>query len=65
MTKNKQKNGAGKFFLGAILGAAAGAVASKFFKTQTDSTEVIEEKPTPTPKPAPKKPAPKTTSEKK
>lgn len=26
----KAKSGAGKFFLGAILGAAAGAIASKF-----------------------------------
>ena len=29
-TKKEKKGGAGKFFLGAALGAAAGAVAAKF-----------------------------------
>ncbi len=35
----KSKNGAGKFFLGAILGAAAGAIAGKFIHDKVKKTE--------------------------
>lgn len=41
MTEEKQKNksGAGKFFLGALLGGVAGAIAGKFIRTKTDEEE--------------------------
>ncbi len=50
MTEKNEKNlpkkhGAGKFFLGAVLGAAAGAIASKFIKidfTSDDDKEAAE-----------------------
>ena len=40
----KQKSGAGKFFLGAMIGAAAGFVASKFVsaKVSKDGGEELE-----------------------
>lgn len=46
MTKEKAKNksGAGKFFLGALLGGVAGAIAGKFMsdKTQKEDPEDCE-----------------------
>lgn len=39
----KNKSGAGKFFLGALLGGVAGAIAGKFFKVHADSGEEIDE----------------------
>lgn len=42
-SKKTQKSGAGKFFLGALLGGVAGAIAGKFFKIGTDDGEEIEE----------------------
>ncbi|MBQ2673036.1 hypothetical protein IJG01_03670 [Candidatus Saccharibacteria bacterium] len=39
----KNKSGAGKFFLGALLGAAAGALAGKFIKIKPDDGEELEE----------------------
>lgn len=35
----KNKSGAGKFFLGALLGGVAGAVAGKFLKVKFNSDE--------------------------
>lgn len=44
MSEEKQnKSGVGKFFLGAALGAALGAIASKFVKIETDDGEEIDE----------------------
>ena len=43
MAENKGKSGAGKFFLGALLGAAAGAIAGKFMSSNKDSGEELEE----------------------
>ncbi len=37
------KGGAGKFFLGALLGGIAGAIAGKFIKLDTDGGEEIED----------------------
>ncbi|MBR3256427.1 hypothetical protein IKG10_02025 [Candidatus Saccharibacteria bacterium] len=42
-SKKTQKSGAGKFFLGALLGGVAGAIAGKFLKIGTDEGEEIEE----------------------
>lgn len=39
----KHKSGAGKFFLGALLGGVAGAIAGKFIKISKDSGEEIDE----------------------
>lgn len=39
----KNKSGAGKFFLGALLGGVAGAIAGKFIKINTDNGEEIDE----------------------
>ena len=40
MTKEKtNKSGAGKFFLGAVLGALAGAVAGKFISNNEEEAE--------------------------
>ena len=39
----KSKSGAGKFFLGAALGAAAGAIASKFVSVEVDKGEETDE----------------------
>ena len=72
MTEKEQKksSGAGKFFLGAALGAAVGAIASKFIKFDTTDDEeeeldieVAESKPEPK-KPEPKKPAIKSKTKK-
>ena len=41
--QEKKSSGAGKFFLGAAIGAAVGAIASKFIKFGTDDGEEIEE----------------------
>lgn len=45
MTENKEKSGAGKFFLGALLGAAAGAIAGRFVsaKANKDDGEELED----------------------
>ena len=45
MADNSEKNkgGAGKFLLGAILGGIAGAIAGKFIKLDTDGGEEIED----------------------
>ena len=45
MTEKAEKNkgGAGKFFLGAALGAVVGAVASKFIKLNPEDEEDEEE----------------------
>ncbi|MBR3122041.1 hypothetical protein IKF28_01200 [Candidatus Saccharibacteria bacterium] len=40
----KNKSGAGKFFLGALLGAAAGAIAGKFISEKTKSDDEDLEK---------------------
>ncbi len=40
--KEKKSSGAGKFFLGAALGAIAGAVASKFVSAKNDECECDE-----------------------
>jgi hypothetical protein len=39
---SQKKHGAGKFFLGAVLGAAAGAIASKFIKIDFTSDDEAE-----------------------
>lgn len=39
----KNKSGAGKFFLGALLGGIAGAIAGKFIKVNPDSGEELED----------------------
>ena len=39
----KSKGGAGKFFLGAALGAIAGALAGKFINVKKDDGEELEE----------------------
>lgn len=39
----KHKSGAGKFFLGALLGAAAGAIAGKFISVKQDDEEEPED----------------------
>lgn len=39
MTNEKKKGGAGKFFLGALFGGIAGAVAGKFIKDKMDTAE--------------------------
>ena len=39
----KNKSGAGKFFLGALLGSIAGAVAGKFIKIEPDDGEELDE----------------------
>ena len=38
-TKKQNKGGAGKFFLGAAIGAFAAAIASKFVKEKCDEEE--------------------------
>ena len=43
MAENKGKSGAGKFFLGALLGAAAGAIAGKFISVKKDDGEELDE----------------------
>ncbi len=43
MAENKGKSGAGKFFLGALLGAAAGAIAGKFISFKKDGGEELDE----------------------
>ncbi|MBR3229180.1 hypothetical protein IKF67_03070 [Candidatus Saccharibacteria bacterium] len=45
MAENTEKNksGAGKFFLGALLGGIAGAIAGKFIKLGDDGGEEVEE----------------------
>ena len=71
--EQKSKSGAGKFFLGAAIGAAIGAIASKFINlnvTSDDDDEPVEdeapkteapkaEKPKEEKKPATKKPSEK------
>ena len=42
--KSQKKHGAGKFFLGAALGAAVGALASKFIKIDFTSDDEAAEK---------------------
>ena len=42
----KNKSGAGKFFLGAAIGAAVGAIASKFIKLEVDEGEDLPEEET-------------------
>jgi outer membrane lipoprotein SlyB len=39
MTEDKKSSGAGKFFLGAALGAIAGAIAGKFIHANTDDDD--------------------------
>lgn len=39
MAEKKKSNGAGKFILGAALGALAGAIAGKFISTKTTEDE--------------------------
>ncbi len=41
--KTKNKSGKGKFFLGALLGGVAGAIAGRFIKNNMDSGEEIDE----------------------
>ena len=45
MADNSEKNkgGAGKFLLGAVLGGIAGAIAGKFIKLNTDDGEEVED----------------------
>lgn len=42
-SKKNEKSGAGKFFLGALLGGVAGALAGKFIKITKDDGEEIDE----------------------
>ncbi len=62
--KNKKKGGSGKFFLGAALGAIAGAVAGKFFSDPEDNKCKCGDDCN-CKKPAAKKPAAKKTAAKK
>ena len=67
MTEKEQKksSGAGKFFLGAALGAAVGAIASKFIKFDTTDDEEEElDIEVAESKPEPKKPAIKSKTKK-
>ena len=67
----KNKSGAGKFLLGALLGGIAGAVAGKFIKVNPDDGEEVEDECNcgddckcankPAEKPAPKTESKKTT----
>ena len=66
--KNKKKGGSGKFFLGAALGAIAGAVAGKFFSEPEGKCKCGDDcncKKTATKKPAAKKTTKKTTTKAK
>ncbi|MDO4747400.1 MAG: hypothetical protein Q4A70_03640 [Candidatus Saccharibacteria bacterium] len=40
--KEKGKSGAGKFFLGALIGAAAGAVAGRFLSSRAEKNDLDE-----------------------
>lgn len=51
----KNKSGVGKFFLGALLGGVAGAIAGKFIKINQDGGEEIDDKVTKSVKKAEKK----------
>ena len=43
MAEEKKSSGAGKFFLGAALGAIAGAIAGKFISAKADENDGDEE----------------------